>query len=548
MKINLLTYNFISLRTLMVTLFVFSVKLNAQDFSSAVDTTSIKIGEQIIYKINVITDSLNIISFPENKDFSPFELINEYKQDTSYLDEKYIISKQFALTHFESGDFYIPTQKIQFLNKEFQLDSIKIKVSSVVTDTTKQGMYGIKPIMKSNTQIDYLYWFYVFGTLSIIAFAIYYRKKILSLFTIQKIEVKYFTPYEKAVNELKKIDKLKYESNDDVKNYYSNLTFIVRNFIEEKIIKNALECTTKELIEKLDLLKTAKKYKFSNKTLKNIDGIFSRADLVKFAKHEPDYQTALSDLESLKKEIDNIKLILPKPSQEELSKNLKIQEELRRLKFKKRNKKTLVFILLLLLSTYLISITIYGFGYVNDTIFRNKNLLFLESKEWVNSSYGAPAVTISTPIVLQRNSDNYLFSIDNGTTISEFIYQNLKSPLNITITNIKLPENSSSAKLQELMNLNIETIEKLGVKNIITKYETFQTPNEAEGLLIYGSADFPSVKPNEYNKSKYKIFGFANNEDYKQVFLSWQENDNYIEKIISRIVSSIELMKSKNQL
>lgn len=297
--------------------------------------------------------------------------------------------------------------------------------------------------MKSNTQIDYLYWFYVFGTLSIIAFAIYYRKKILSLFTIQKIEVKYFTPYEKAVNELKKIDKLKYESNDDVKNYYSNLTFIVRNFIEEKIIKNALECTTKELIEKLDLLKTAKKYKFSNKTLKNIDGIFSRADLVKFAKHEPDYQTALSDLESLKKEIDNIKLILPKPSQEELLKNLKIQEELRRLKFKKRNKKTLVFILLLLLSTYLISITIYGFGYVNDTIFRNKNLLFLESKEWVNSSYGAPAVTISTPIVLQRNRDNYLFSIDNGTTISEFIYQNLKSPLNITITNIKLPENLS---------------------------------------------------------------------------------------------------------
>ena len=258
MKINLLTYNFILLRTLMVTLFVFSVKLNAQDFSSAVDTTSIKIGEQIIYKINVITDSLNIISFPENKDFSPFELINEYKQDTSYLDEKYIISKQFALTHFESGNFYIPTQKIQFLNKEFQLDSIKIKVSSVVTDTTKQGMYGIKPIMKSNTQIDYLYWFYVFGTLSIIAFAIYYRKKILSLFTIQKIEVKYFTPYEKAVNKLKKIDKLKYESNDDVKNYYSNLTFIVRNFIEEKIIKNALECTTKELIEKLDLLKTAK--------------------------------------------------------------------------------------------------------------------------------------------------------------------------------------------------------------------------------------------------------------------------------------------------
>ena len=548
MKINLLTYNFISLRSLMLMLFVFSLKINAQDFSSTVDTTNIKIGEQIIYKINAITDSLNIINFPENKDFFPFEVTNEFKLDTNYLDKKYIITKQFALTHFTSGDYYIPTQKVQFLNKEFQLDSIKIKVNSVVTDTTKQGLYGIKPIMGSNTQIDYLYWFYVFGIFSIIGFAIYYRKKILSLFTIQKIDVKYFTPYEKAVNDLKKIKKLKYESNVDIKNYYSNLTFIVRNFIEEKLIKNALECTTKELIEKLDLLKSAKKYKFSNETLKNIDGIFSRADLVKFAKYEPDYQTALSDLESLKKEIDIIKLILPKPSQEELLKNLKIQEDLRRLKFKKRNKKTLVFILLLVLSTYLISTTIYGFGYVNDKIFRNKNLLFLESKEWVTSSYGAPAVTISTPIVLQRNSDNYLFTVDNGTTISEFSYQNFTSPLNITITNIKLPKNSSSTKLLEVMNVNIETIEKLGVKNIITKYETFQTPNGAEGLLIYGSADFPAKKPNEYNKSKYKIFGFANNEDYKQVFLSWQERDNYIEKIINRIVSSIELLNSKKQL
>ena len=226
----------------MLMLFVFSLKINAQDFSSTVDTTNIKIGEQIIYKINAITDSLNIINFPENKDFSPFEVTNEFKLDTSYLDKKYIITKQFALTHFTSGDYYIPTQKVQFLNKEFQLDSIKIKVNSVVTDTTKQGLYGIKPIMESNTQIDYLYWFYVFGIFSIIGFAIYYRKKILSLFTIQKIDVKYFTPYEKAVNDLKKIKKLKYESNVDIKNYYSNLTFIVRNFIEEKLISNVIKC------------------------------------------------------------------------------------------------------------------------------------------------------------------------------------------------------------------------------------------------------------------------------------------------------------------
>ena len=548
MKFNFFTYNLSRSMHLILVCFVSSLSLCAQEISNTVDTTNIRIGEQIIYKINIKTDSLGIIRFPESKDFLPFEVINESKLDTNSLDKKYIISKQFALTHFDSGVFYIPAPKIQFLNREVRLDSFRIKINSVVIDTTKPGLYGIKPIMKSKTQVDFLYWLYVILALSLIAFFIYYRNQIFSFFKIHKLEVEYFTPYEKAIKELSEIKKLRYDSNIDVKNYYSNLTFVVRNFLNQKIINNALECTTKELIIRLNLLKSSKKYNLSNLTIKNIDNIFSRADLVKFAKYEPDYKTALNDLESLEKEIDNIKLILPEPTKEELQKNLKIQEDLRRLKQKKRNKKIVVYSVLSLFVIYLTSIIVYGFTYVNDTIFRNQNLIFLESKEWVSSSYGAPPVFITTPKVLNRNIDSYLFNVDNGTTVSEFNYENVTSPLNITITNIKLTDNSPNINLQQMMNSNIETIEKLGVKNIITKFESFQTPNGAEGLLIYGSADFPSEKLNDFKKTKYKIFGFVNNEDFKQVFLSWQEDDDYIDKIINTIVDSIELIKSKKQL
>jgi len=545
MKFNFFTYNLSRSMHLILVCFVSSLSLCAQEISNTVDTTNIRIGEQIIYKINIKTDSLGTIRFPESKDFLPFEVINESKLDTNSLDKKYIISKQFALTHFDSGVFYIPAPKIQFLDREVRLDSFRIKINSVVIDTTKQGLYGIKPIMKSKTQVDFLYWLYVILALSLITFFIYYRNQIFSFFKIHKLEVEYFTPYEKAIKELSEIKKLRYDSNIDAKNYYSNLTFVVRNFLNQKIINNALECTTKELIIRLNLLKSSKKYNLSNPTIKNIDNIFSRADLVKFAKYEPDYKTALNDLESLEKEIDNIKLILPEPTKEELQKNLKIQEDLRRLKQKKRNKKIVVYSVLSLFVIYLTSIIVYGFTYVNDTIFRNQNLIFLESKEWVSSSYGAPPVFITTPKVLNRNIDSYLFNVDNGTTVSEFNYENVTSPLNITITNIKLTDNSPNINLQQMMNSNIETIEKLGVKNIITKFESFQTPNGAEGLLIYGSADFPSEKLNDFKKTKYKIFGFVNNEDFKQVFLSWQEDDDYIDKIINTIVDSIELIKSK---
>lgn len=545
MRINSLTYNFLKIKFLGLFFFALFNQVNAQEASNFVDTTSIRIGEQINYKINIKLDSLDEINFPKAKDFAPFELINEFKVDTNYLDKKFIISKQFALTFFDSGTYYIPSQKLSLLDKEIELDSFKVTINAVKIDTTKQGLYDIKPIMKSNTKFDFLFWLYILIFIIVLCTFLYFKNHIFSFFTINKLEVEYLRPYEKAVTELSKIKDLNYLSEIDIKTYYSDLTFVIRNFIEEKIIDNALECTTKELIQKLSLLKTSKKLNFSNSTLKNIEDVFSRADLVKFAKYEPDTQSASTDLETLTKELEKIKLILPEPSEEELEKNLKIQEDLRRKRLKNRNNKIAIYSLLSLFLIYLTASIIYGFTYVNDKIFQKQNLIFLESDNWVSSSYGAPPITISTPEVLIRNTDSLTFSVVEASSKSEFSFNNIKDPLYITLTNFKLPENSSSIKLQDVMISSIETIEELGVKNIITKFEKFQTPNEAEGLMIYGSADFPVNKPNQFRKSKYKIFGFINNQDYKQIFISWEENDNYIVEIIDRIINSIELVKNK---
>ena len=548
MKTRFLTHKFYKTKYLLIPFFAVFTQLNAQEVSSYVDTTSIRIGEQITYKINVKTDSLEDIDFPKAKDFAPFELINEFKIDTNYLNKKFIISKKFALTYFDSGAYYIPSQKLTLLNKEVKLDSFKITINPVKIDTTKQGLYDIKPIMKSKTQIDFIFLGYILIFIAVICAVLYFKKQIFSFFSIQKLKVEYLTPYEKAVIELTKIKKLNYLSDVDIKTYYSDLTFVLRNFIEEKIIKNALESTTKELIQKLSLLKTSKKLNFSNSTLKNIEDVFSRADLVKFAKYEPDAQSASIDLETLSKELENIKLILPEPSNEELEKNLKIQENLRRKRLKNRNNKIIIYSLLSLLLVYLTASIMYGFTYVNDKLFRKQNLIFLESNEWVNSSYGAPPITITTPEVLNRNTDSFIFGLDEASAKSEFTYNNLKASLNIILTNIKIPENSSSIKLQDVMINSIETIEKMGVKNIITKFEKFQTPNDAEGLMIYGSADFPTDNLTQFRKYKYKMFGFINSQDYKQIFISWEENDNYIVEIVDRIVNSIELVKNKTSL
>ena len=120
---------------------------NAQ-IKTSVDSTSIKIGEELIISFKVETDSLKNVAFPETKSFGALEVIENYKTDTLIGESKVALIKQYGLTQFDSGTYIIPQQKILVGNKTLLSDSIKINVSSVKVDTTKQKLYDIKPIFQ----------------------------------------------------------------------------------------------------------------------------------------------------------------------------------------------------------------------------------------------------------------------------------------------------------------------------------------------------------------------------------------------------------------
>ena len=55
---------------------------NAQ-IKTSVDSTSIKIGEELIISFEVETDGLENVAFPETKSFGALEIIENYKTDTN---------------------------------------------------------------------------------------------------------------------------------------------------------------------------------------------------------------------------------------------------------------------------------------------------------------------------------------------------------------------------------------------------------------------------------------------------------------------------------
>jgi hypothetical protein len=123
--------------------------------------------------------------------------------------------------------------------------------------------------------------------LLLIAAVIYYlvtRKKP----TITEEEgIDALAPFEEAIEKLQKLDNKLLWQNNEIKKYYSELTEIVRAYIEKELKIPALEITTHELVAILSEFNKAKTIDTSKETIKKLNALLQEADLVKFAKSTP---------------------------------------------------------------------------------------------------------------------------------------------------------------------------------------------------------------------------------------------------------------------
>ena len=80
---------------LSIIFFLFSIVSFAQ-VKSSVDPTKIKIGEQMTYKIEVEADTTDLVIFPEGQTFSPLEMIESYKIDTTKNKARFNLIKKYG--------------------------------------------------------------------------------------------------------------------------------------------------------------------------------------------------------------------------------------------------------------------------------------------------------------------------------------------------------------------------------------------------------------------------------------------------------------------
>ena len=550
MKINISIKSFLTQNILLSVCCMLLSLVGYGQVSSSIDSTAIKIGAELFYNIQVKADTTALVVFSEEQTFQPLEMINSYAIDTTKKEGYYQLTKTYGLTQFDSGVYTIPKQKIIIGDKIFLTDSLEVQVNPVVVDTTKQKLFDIKPLIQVEKKRSGIW--NILGIILIISLLIsgvlywfFWRKKPLT--EAEKIAA--LPPYERAKLALEKLDEDHYFENEEIKTYYSDLTLILRQYLDEKVYEQSLESTTDELITRLNTLKAANQIKLSKETIRNIETILKRADLVKFAKSKPNYQLAKLDKNTIELEIDHVKEGLPEPTEEELLQDLAYREALAKQQKRKKMKQ----ILAILVGVFLISVTgivIHsGFTKVKDTVLRNPSKLLLEKKPWVTSEYGAPGITISTPIVLERQNTEIPEAMKGKVQTATFAYAGVDTPIDIVINSSKFatePDKNGKEKEAPIDVLQVaegvlNTFEEKGATNIITRNEQFITPNGQEGIKTFGTADF--LVENTLIKGQYIILGFSTPNLLQQVILTWKQEDVYADQIIERILSSIELIK-----
>ncbi|MDG1040176.1 MAG: LPXTG cell wall anchor domain-containing protein [Polaribacter sp.] len=266
-------------------LLLFSIASFAQQkpvVKAEIDTTNIRIGEQFEFKITV-NDTANVI-IPELENIYGIEIIENKKIDTL----KNQLIKKYILTSFDSGAYYIPQQQIFIRQRLHLTDSLLISVATIAIDTTKQKMFPIKSIQDEPMQFDDYkpYIWYVLIAIILIGLLLYFilRKKKEK---IEEIIVPTLPPFEEAIQKLQQLDEKLLWQNNQIKEYYSELTEIVRGFIERELKVPALESTTDELIDILTDFNDLKAISTTKETIKKLRDLLREADLVKFAKSRP---------------------------------------------------------------------------------------------------------------------------------------------------------------------------------------------------------------------------------------------------------------------
>lgn len=268
-------------------------RVQAQDIQASVtlDRHDIKIGEQVKLQFSVRQPKNVKVSFPQITDslIAKVQLVGKNKPDTTvdqYDKTRVVVHQDYIITSFDEGTYTLPSYAFASGTDTSKTNELILQVHTVKVDTTK-AFYDIKqPLAVSYTLWDWLrdHWVAVLITLAIILLIIgviwYIKTRPKKEVVVE--EVKPDVPIHViAIDKLNELRGKKLWQQGEFKIYYSEISDIIREYLEKRYVIKTYEKTTDEIFASLRHLEITEE----NRGL--LRQLLVLSDLVKFAKEKP---------------------------------------------------------------------------------------------------------------------------------------------------------------------------------------------------------------------------------------------------------------------
>ncbi|MDH7464482.1 hypothetical protein QEG73_24510 [Chitinophagaceae bacterium 26-R-25] len=273
---------------------------------ASIDSSYILIGQpiQLVLEANVPL-GVNVDWFPLDS-LPHFEFIDKGKIDTVTTQDGKAFRQLITITSFDSGRWSIPQLPLRVENRETLTDSLTVNVDYSAFDP-KQEYHDIKDIIiVDNPYLKYINWFIAGIALIALVLTIYFLRKKVRKYkpSPNTFSDSNLSPLQEALEALQQLQKQPLQNGVDVKNYYSVLNDIVRQFWWRKTNWAARKKTNDELVQQLSGtdLPQNEKLDFAQQ--------LRMTDAVKFAKYIPSFEENNVAFETTKKSLQSLDGIL----------------------------------------------------------------------------------------------------------------------------------------------------------------------------------------------------------------------------------------------
>lgn len=256
------------------------------------DSTKFPIGSQVNVTIELETVAGNVIEWPILKDTisRSIEIVSKNQPDTirNEKNNNLVIRQVITITSFDTGFIVLPPLTFRVKDKnnlvtELKSQAVLLEVKNVSVDISKE-IKDIKPVFTAPyTLRDFLPWLMLAAAIALlVSLAWFYlrnRKKNKPLIKLPSKPQK--PPHVIALEQLEELRREQVWQKGQVKEYYTRLTDILRDYFEKRYGVNAAEMTSDEILFAMkDFLTEVSSHSDLKKLL-------TLSDLAKFAKGQP---------------------------------------------------------------------------------------------------------------------------------------------------------------------------------------------------------------------------------------------------------------------